>query len=395
MKIEKPLITISVIIVVILAIVLIEYQKPQENQITQQTKEQTVQTNQNNNTQNQKEIKSNTEQISPEIKQIIKEKEKNYKQAPKFKGIEHWINSPELTMQELKGKVVLIDFWTYSCINCLRTLPYLKQWDNKYKNAGLIIIGVHTPEFDFEKKYENVVAAAQKYELKFAIAQDNNFLTWYAYQNRYWPHKFLIDIDGFIVYEHIGEGNYEETEQVIQQLLKERLKRLQLKQELNTTITAPNNIQTIDMQQSLTPEIYFGYKFYRGNFGNEQGLIPEESINYTIPKKTEQNNAYFTGTWLNKPDYMELISDSGEILLPYQAKAVNIVAEAESQTQITVLKDESLVNQANKGTDLSENSTTIIKDSKLYNLIYAQNYSKNTIKIKATKGFRIFTFTFG
>ena len=144
-----------------------------------------------------------------------------YPKAPDFAGIERWINSEPLKIEGLKGKVVLVDFWTYTCINCIRTLPYLKEWDKKYKDRGLVIVGVHTPEFEFEKKYENVVNAVNEYQIKYPVAQDNDYATWRAYQNRYWPHKFLIDMDGYIRYDHIGEGAYEETEKMIQQLLNE------------------------------------------------------------------------------------------------------------------------------------------------------------------------------
>src|SRR3989338_7660943 len=147
--------------------------------------------------------------------QAEKEKGSKYAKAPEFVGIEKWINSEPLKIEQLKGKAVLVDFWTYTCINCIRTLPYLKEWDKKYRDKGLIIVGVHTPEFEFEKKYENVIKAVNDYQLKYAVAQDNNYATWSLYQNRYWPHKYLIDVDGYIRYDHIGEGNYDETERMI------------------------------------------------------------------------------------------------------------------------------------------------------------------------------------
>ena len=141
--------------------------------------------------------------------------------APEFGGIAAWINSGPLTMEGLRGNVVLVDFWTYTCINCINTFPFLKQMHAEYADAGLVIVGVHSPEFEFEKIYDNVVKAAQKDALVWPIAQDNDFTTWNRYRNRYWPSEYLIDKDGVIRYTHIGEGAYAETEDVIRELLAE------------------------------------------------------------------------------------------------------------------------------------------------------------------------------
>ncbi|MCH7737476.1 MAG: redoxin domain-containing protein [Chloroflexi bacterium] len=141
--------------------------------------------------------------------------------APEFGGIAAWVNGGPLTMEELRGSVVLIDFWTYTCINCINTFPFLKEMQSKYSDKGLVIVGVHSPEFEFEKSYENVVAATQKDDLVWTMAQDNDFVTWRRYDNRYWPSEYLIDKDGVVRFAHIGEGAYAETEIVIQELLAE------------------------------------------------------------------------------------------------------------------------------------------------------------------------------
>ncbi len=141
--------------------------------------------------------------------------------APDFSGIEAWINSEPLTMEGLKGSVVLIDFWTYTCINCINTFPFLREMQSKYADQGLVIVGVHSPEFEFEKDYENVVDAIKKHDLVWPMAQDNDFKTWYRYNNRYWQAEYLVDKDGVIRYTHFGEGAYAETEAVIQGLLAE------------------------------------------------------------------------------------------------------------------------------------------------------------------------------
>ena len=138
-----------------------------------------------------------------------------------FAGLASWINSEPLTLEGLRGNVVLVDFWTYSCINCIRTLPYVKDWYGKYADQGLVVIGMHTPEFSFEKERDNVIEAAKRFGLEYPIAQDNDFVTWRAFDNMYWPSKYLFDRNGVIRYTHIGEGAYEETERMIQQLLAE------------------------------------------------------------------------------------------------------------------------------------------------------------------------------
>ncbi|MGO4809381.1 thioredoxin family protein [Cupriavidus sp. 2MCAB6] len=142
--------------------------------------------------------------------------------APEFTGISQWLNSPPLSMQALRGKVVLVDFWTYSCVNCINTLPYVKQWYEKYKDRGLVVVGVHTPEYAFEKSTANVQAALGRLDVRYPVAQDNGYGTWSAFRNEYWPALYLIDADGRIVYQHFGEGSYAETEAVIQKLLAER-----------------------------------------------------------------------------------------------------------------------------------------------------------------------------
>ncbi|MFC7299525.1 thioredoxin family protein [Herminiimonas aquatilis] len=141
------------------------------------------------------------------------------KQTPEFVGIEKWLNSEPLTMQQLRGKVVLVDFWTYTCINCIRTLPYVKSWYEKYKDKGLVVIGVHTPEYPFERSTDNVKSAIKRFGITYPVAQDNQYATWNAYSNRYWPAVYLTNKKGQVVYKHFGEGSYQETEAAIKALL--------------------------------------------------------------------------------------------------------------------------------------------------------------------------------
>ena len=172
----------------------------------------------------------------------------NLGRAPEFIPGGEWFNSPPLTMSQLRGKVVLVDFWTYTCINCIRTLPYIKAWHEKYKDHGLIIVGVHTPEFEFEKNSANVAKAIADYGLKYPIMQDNDYATWKAYSNRYWPAKYFVDVEGRIRFTHFGEGDYDESEAVIQSLLKEAGL---LTQDL--PVSNPTN-----KINAKTPELYLG-----------------------------------------------------------------------------------------------------------------------------------------
>jgi thiol-disulfide isomerase/thioredoxin len=142
--------------------------------------------------------------------------------APEFTGISKWLNSDPLTLQQLRGKVVLVDFWTYTCINCINTLPYVKNWNQKYKDQGLTVIGVHTPEYPFERDTDNVKTAIKRFGITFPVAQDNRYATWNAYDNQYWPAFYLIDKKGQVVYRHFGEGDYAQTEAKIQALLAQK-----------------------------------------------------------------------------------------------------------------------------------------------------------------------------
>lgn len=145
----------------------------------------------------------------------------NPRPAPEFQGISNWLNSAPLTIAGLKGKVVLVDFWTYTCINCIRTLPYVTKWYDTYKDKGLVVVGMHTPEYAFERKTDNVKEAIGRFKINYPVAQDNRYATWSAYNNMYWPAVYLIDKKGRIVYTHFGEGDYAETESQIRRLLAE------------------------------------------------------------------------------------------------------------------------------------------------------------------------------
>ncbi|HKZ62807.1 MAG TPA: thioredoxin family protein [Nitrososphaera sp.] len=319
-----------------------------------------------------------------------------FKLAPELTKISGYINTDPVTLEDLRGKVVLVDFWTYSCINCIRTIPYLNAWHEKYKDDGLVIVGVHTPEFEFEKDYNNVKAAVEKFEIQYPVAQDNDKGTWKAYENRYWPRKYLVDNEGYIRYDHIGEGSYAETEKVIQSLLSERAAYIGANVTIDESISKPKNTQSVNFGRIDTPELYFGYQFARAPLGNLEGYKPDQIVKYTIAENATiaPNRIYLDGEWKNNADHMELQSEVGQIVLSYSAKAVNIVAGGSGKLYIS--EDGSILTGTSRGLDVSEQGAATIDGQKLYNLAMHEGYGDRQIVIDVVgRGFEIYTFTFG
>ena len=214
----------------------------------------------------------------------------NIRKAPNFQGIAAWINSAPLNISELRGKVVLVDFWTYSCINCIRTIPYLNAWYSKYRNEGLVIVGVHTPEFDFEKNYSNVLAAVKSFGIEYPVALDSNDGTWVAYDNQYWPADYLIDKNGEIRYTQIGEGDYITTETAIRALLQNA------GYKVSPEIAADSVSGTgVNFSKIGTPELYVGYltaTIHGTPIGNAQGFMRGKSS--TMASRARCRLTWFT-----------------------------------------------------------------------------------------------------
>jgi thiol-disulfide isomerase/thioredoxin len=329
-----------------------------------------------------------------------------FQKAPDLTQISGYLNTPNnnqpIHLANYKGKVVLIDFWTYSCINCIRTIPYLNDWYSKYADKGFVIIGVHSPEFEFEKNYDNVKTAVQKFGIMYPIVLDNNLGTWNAYGNQYWPRHYLIDAQGYIREDHIGEGGYAETEKTIQSLLAERAALDGLKQISFSTKTAPTinskSLQYIDLSKQTTPELYLGYSYARSPLGNSQNFEPEQTVTYTIPSNTnlQPNVVYLDGQWKNNRDNIELQGNSGSIILTYYAKAVNIVASGKGQTGTVTEDGNSKIPIKSIGTDLNKDGKFILNGQRLYNLALHDSYGVHSIIINVKgKGFQLYTFTFG
>lgn len=364
-------------------------------------------------------------------KVVNNERTFQFKMAPEFHKIGESINTNDsipITIASLKGKVVLVNFWTYSCINVLRTLPHLIDWDAKYSDSGLVIVGVHSPEFDFEKNADNVKSAVQRYGIKYPVLQDNVHGTWNAYENNYWPRMYLVDAQGYIRYDKIGEGDYDHTEKVIQSLLNERNADKDIKNADNNIFSYNNNSnivkntsksnvnsflsQPVDFSKIKTPELYFGNQSSRSAIGNPEGLHSGQAINYFLPSSSSStsnlnikpNIIYLEGQWKSNPDNVELVSNTGRILLNYSAKSVNIVAginssdNSQNQNQVTVYENNSLILGNSKGIDIGNNSEFTIDEPRLYNIVNHQSYSSDNqtllVDIKG-KGIQAYVFTFG
>ncbi len=339
--------------------------------------------------------------ISPgeaQIKPLNNTKIGKYPVAKEIVNPSGFINTDNITLAELIGKkVILIDFWTYSCINCLRTLPYLNSWYEKYKDKGLVIIGVHTPEFQFEQNYDNVLATVQKFDIKYPVVLDNNYSTWAAYGNLYWPHDYLIDIDGFIVHDHIGEGDYEETEKNIQDALKERMVVLKINEEISTEVSKPAGAVNVDLTKVNSPEIYFGASrnTYLGNGkSNMVGLQ-----NLSDPAEINTNTLYLVGAWEFQNEFAENINPQAKIIFRYSAKNVNFVASAANNVTVQVFRDSRpLGNESGKDVSKRNGSSIVtIREPRLYALIEdPEGYGEHTLEINIENpGLQAFTFTFG
>jgi thiol-disulfide isomerase/thioredoxin len=325
--------------------------------------------------------------------------------APEFAQIGGYINTPNnspLTLSSLRGKVVLVDFWTYSCINCIRTLPHINDWYQKYADKGLVIVGVHSPEFEFEKNYDNVKAAVQRLGITYPVLLDSAHGTWDAYGNQYWPRDYLIDADGYIRHDHIGEGGYDQTEKAIQSLLAERAALMGAKEisfSTKPTVIKPGSLQSVDLTKGTTPEIYLGYDKARAPLGNPEGFKPDQTVSYSIPSNTnfKPDVVYLQGNWKNNPDNMELQSDAGRVVLTYYAKSVNMVAGGKGGGIVSNDGGGALAASSKAlGVDLSQDGSFRIDGQRLYNLSMHNDYNAHSIIIDVTgKGFQLYTFTFG
>lgn len=306
--------------------------------------------------------------------------------APEFAGITQWLNSKPLRMGELKGKVVLIDFWTYTCINCIRTLPYVTTWYEAYKDQGFVIIGVHSPEFEFEKDTKNVQAAMKRYNITYPVAQDNNFATWTAYNNHYWPAKYLIDAKGYIRYTHFGEGEYETTEKKIQELLKEAGKNVS---------EAIEYVDEDSKQKSQSPETYLGSK--RMQYLVPGGHVPNGEQSFIVDPTVPVNRFSFGGTWIINDEYSSSVKNAvlRHHFIGERVFLVLKLGQSESGT-VQVLLDGKAIDTTSAGKDV-QNGVIIVNEDRLYEIVDLKGKRGDHIlelRFQST-GIEAYAFTFG
>jgi thiol-disulfide isomerase/thioredoxin len=306
-------------------------------------------------------------------------KQAKYESAKEITTPDGFINTEPLKLADLIGqKVVLLDFWTYSCINCQRTTPYLNAWYEKYRDSGLEIVGVHTPEFEFEKEYDNVKRAVEQFDIKFPVVLDNDYSTWQAYNNRYWPRKYLIDIDGYIVYDHIGEGGYEETELEIKKALAERAARLGEAVALDDETV---QVAAEKSDQVGSPEVYFGAGRNSLLASGQPGQVGRQT--FLVPSQVELNKLYLVGEWDISQEYSEAVSAGSEVIFKFRAGKVFMVASSDTPKTVQVYQDGTLVKEV------------MVNDEQLYRLIENQSASEHALRLVIPPGVRLYTFTFG
>ena len=303
--------------------------------------------------------------------------------APDFTNIATWLNSQPLTLKSLKGKVVLVDFWTYSCINCQRTQPYLNAWYSKYKDAGFMIVGVHAPEFAFEKVPENVKRAIADEKIAYPVALDNDFATWQAYRNQYWPAKYLVDKDGQVRYTHFGEGAYDETERTIQALLKESGK----------TVSTP--LESVQKDSSVrrgqTPETYLGYD-RAARFMNTKQFVADKPVTYTMAQSLNSDSWSLGGRWQVGDESSQSLAQGATLTLKFSARQVYLVMSGPPGARIDV----AVTGQPTPGGKESKNSSVTIDGPRLYTVVGLNQFmTDQTLQLTFPAGVTITAFTFG
>jgi len=337
---------------------------------------------------------------------------------PELEEIAGYINVDNLLLNHLQGKVILIDFWTYTCINCIRTFPYLKDWHEKYADDGLVIVGVHTPEFEFEEILENVENAVREFGIEYPVVLDNERATWGAYKNQYWPAKYLIDREGYIRYSHFGEGAYKETELVIRDLLIENGNSIAesgnnfLKE--RPYVEIPSNHTE---SESQTRELYAGtIRNYNTMFigrqppyvAHEQFYVQrDEDMDYKDPGSHRNHFMYFNGRWLNKSESLkhsrETKAYEDYVALLFYGTSANVVLSGfmeEKTYKVMIYLDELPVKSEFAGEDImwdsSGNSYIDVSGSRLYRLIKSPRFDGFELKLSSnSEHFELFAFTFG
>jgi cytochrome c biogenesis protein CcdA/thiol-disulfide isomerase/thioredoxin len=308
--------------------------------------------------------------------------------APEISGTQKWFNSEPFTLKAMQsqGKVVLIDFWTYSCINCVRTLPYIKNWHEKYHDKGLVIIGVHSPEFEFEKNEKNVAEAIKSNGIKYPVVMDNDLKTWQNFQNHYWPAHYLINKDGQVVYVHFGEGDYDITENNIRFLLGLGTMKDYMKPEVPPSPVSP----------AQSPETYLGFERSAGMSSPEK-MLANEPVTYTYPQTLELNTWALNGSWLVSDQKIVAQQPGASLRYHFQAKeAFLVLASNDPSKPITarILLDGKPLGPS-AGKDVKDGKITVTQ-STLYELVHLKGLSTGILEIQSeSAGLEAYAFTFG
>jgi cytochrome c biogenesis protein CcdA/thiol-disulfide isomerase/thioredoxin len=315
---------------------------------------------------------------------------------PSLDGAVKWLNSPPLTRQQLKGKVVLIDFWTYSCINCLRSIPYVEAWSEKYKNDGLVVIGVHTPEFAFEKDPQNVEKALADLKITYPVAIDSNYAIWKAFNNQYWPAHYFIDANGSIRYHHFGEGKYDESEQVIQELLRE--KNSNLKTGGLVQVAASGSQAEADFKDVASPETYVGYARQQ-NYASPETIRKDAPQTYTAASRLTVNQWALAGNWTVSDEHAALVSAPGKVLFRFHARDLHLVlGPGKNGKPIRFrVRIDGAASGEDHGVDTDAQGEGVVKEYRLYQLVRQKGKVEDrTFEIEfLDPGVQVFAFTFG
>jgi len=324
--------------------------------------------------------------------------EKGKVRAPEIGRV--WLNSTPLSFRQLRGRVVLVDFWDYTCVNCIRTLPYVQAWHERYREKGLTVVGVHTPEFTFAQYESNVERGIREFGLTYPIVIDSNREIWKAFANRYWPTKYLLDKDGYLRYGHFGEGGYGECEQVIQELLRE----------IDPAIQLPPPMEPVREEDHVgavcyrpTGELYLGNA--RGRIGNSSGFKEDQIAEYDFSGPLEENFFYANGRWASTAEYFEAVEQGPHSLrLKYEAAAVNLVMACPHapSAEVIILQDGKPLSQNQATRDVrfrasikGEQEAYIVVDSpRMYLLVDNHEFGSHELELRCSSGIAAFAFTF-
>ena len=325
--------------------------------------------------------------------------EKGKVRAPEIGRV--WLNSTPLSFRQLRGRAVLVDFWDYTCVNCIRTLPYVQAWHERYRDKGLTVIGVPTPEFTFAQYESNVERGIREFGLTYPIVIDSNREIWKAFANRYWPTKYLLDQDGYLRYGHFGEGGYAECEQVIQELLRE----------IDAAVELPpvmDPLREEDRAGSVcyraSGELYLGNR--RGRIGNEGGFKEDQIADYSFTGELQENLFYADGRWASTAEYFEAVESGLHTLrVKFEAAAVNLVMASphSNSAEVLLLQDGKPLRrgQATRDTrfrsleNKSEEESFIMVDSaRMYFLLDNHEYAAHELELRCAAGVAAFAFTF-